>query len=284
MRLPKGKLIEADHLGLLSARKGGEFPLEINEAIVHGDPDRVIAHASLLEDSRIIAKKRGFISALGKWNGRGILITSSGMGTGSASIVFEELAELGIKTILRVGTSGTTKEEIKGGDLIVPTEVLIEGPVLRYLEPDYTRIRPRKSLPWLREKDGFLFVEVDNYVCETLQYEAKKTIEEKGKVEKHAVWAGPIYDKDILHAWRPEYSLDPEGILRLRNSIERITIGTDMESGALNVISKLRGLKAGSILVVVDFHANDEGKAIEKEAMQLAFEISLRTLDSLKRK
>lgn len=42
----------------------------------------------------------------GKYKGVEVSIQAHGMGTGSASLVFEELIMLGAKTIIRLGTAG----------------------------------------------------------------------------------------------------------------------------------------------------------------------------------
>ena len=50
-----------------------------------------------------------------------ISVQGTGMGCPGATIVFEELIQLGCKKLIRVGTCGSLQQEIKGGSLIVPT-------------------------------------------------------------------------------------------------------------------------------------------------------------------
>ncbi|MCS7116728.1 MAG: hypothetical protein NZ896_04565 [Nitrososphaerales archaeon] len=265
-----------DHLGLKSAK----IPKGLSRAVVHGDPDRVAKHAELLDEIQSFVKKRGFVTCIGKYEGLDIVISSIGMGSGSASIAIEELIELGINRIIRVGTCGAYRNDIKPGDLIVPTEVLIDGPILRYICPNYIHDWPPKDLPkWAYVKEGFVFVDgfhdlngkLVNFIIEEL----------KGKDYSHRYFLGPIHDKDILHAWRLEYNLKPHELNMVRERVRRLTIATDMETGSLFTISHLRGIKSGSILTVVNFLANEEELRAQNEALEIAYRTSLKTLANL---
>jgi uridine phosphorylase len=74
--------------------------------------------------------------------GRPLSIQSTGMGGPSAAIVLHELAELGVRRAVRVGTCGALVEGIGHGDLIVAGEALAEDGASRALgsgetaEPD----------------------------------------------------------------------------------------------------------------------------------------------------
>jgi len=67
---------------------------------------------------------------------------SSGMGTPSLDIIFNELVRLGAKRFLRVGTSGLLQPEfMKSGDLVIGTAaVRDEGATNRYLPPEYPAV------------------------------------------------------------------------------------------------------------------------------------------------
>ncbi|MEM3872213.1 MAG: hypothetical protein QXE05_06610, partial [Nitrososphaeria archaeon] len=114
-----------DHLGLIGALKKGVLSRDFKKAIVHGNPDRVREHAKYLKDARLVAIKRGFVTYVGEYNGTKVMISSIGMGSGSASIAIEELIEFGVERIIRVGTCGGYLKEIRPGDIIIPTASLI---------------------------------------------------------------------------------------------------------------------------------------------------------------
>ncbi len=275
-------LLRADHLGLLRARLINAFSSNIKKAIVHGNPDRVEVHASLLKEPMLVAKKRGFVSYVGFIGDEPVLITSCGMGAGSAAIAVEELAELGIKRIIRVGTCGSYREEIRPGDIVVPTEVLVDSPALRYIYSDYLRERPlRQDLPWLQVLEGFYFVKGFENVSTRLLEAAKDVLAEFRADQVHKVFHGPIHDKDILHAWREQYSADRENLLRIKSIVKKLTIATDMESGTLFTLAHLRGIQAGSILVVVDFFGDDKVVHAQDEALELVYKISLKAIKKI---
>ena len=89
------------HLGLTVADLQGA-----TLAIVPGDPARVERIASTME--RPTSSPRIGSSPPG-WAGsttRPIVVCSTGIGGPSTSIAVEELAQLGVRTFLRVGTTG----------------------------------------------------------------------------------------------------------------------------------------------------------------------------------
>lgn len=102
------------HLGITKADIEGAAL-----AIIPGDPERVKRIASGLDNPRHLASKREFTSWLGKLDGKPVVVCSTGIGGPSTSIAVEELAQLGIRTFLRIGTTGAIQPHIKVGDMIV---------------------------------------------------------------------------------------------------------------------------------------------------------------------
>ena len=104
------------HLGLTRDRLRGA-----NIAILPGDPGRVHRIASELDSPEPLASNREFVSWIGFSNGTPIVVCSTGIGGPSTSIAVEELAQLGVRTFLRVGTTGAIQPNIGVGDVIVTT-------------------------------------------------------------------------------------------------------------------------------------------------------------------
>lgn len=90
-----------------------------SSAVVPGDPARVERIASMLDDPRPLAAQREFISWLGYLDGHPVVVCSTGIGGPSTSIALEELAQLGITTFLRVGTTGAIQPQVRAGDLVI---------------------------------------------------------------------------------------------------------------------------------------------------------------------
>ena len=63
--------------------------------------------------------ERGLLGYTGTWEGKPISVQGTGMGCPGATIVFEELIQLGVKKLLRVGTCGGLQPHHALGDLIV---------------------------------------------------------------------------------------------------------------------------------------------------------------------
>lgn len=102
------------HLGLHQAQLN-----QANLAIIPGDPKRAERIASQLDNSQCLAKEREFYVYLGYLNQQPIVVCSTGIGGPSTSIAIEELAQLGIKQFLRVGTTGAIQPHINVGDLLI---------------------------------------------------------------------------------------------------------------------------------------------------------------------
>ncbi len=97
-------------------------------AILPGDPGRVPTIVERFDRSTPLASKREFTSALAVAGDVPIVVCSTGIGGPSTSIAVEELAQLGVRTFLRVGTTGAIQDDIAVGDVIVTTgSVRLDG-------------------------------------------------------------------------------------------------------------------------------------------------------------
>ncbi len=90
-------------------------------AIVPGDPERVEKIAALMDKPVKLASHREFTSWRAELDGKAVIVCSTGIGGPSTSIAVEELAQLGIRTFLRIGTTGAIQPHINVGDVLVTT-------------------------------------------------------------------------------------------------------------------------------------------------------------------
>lgn len=109
-------MTEVYHLGLSRELVDGA-----TLAILPGDPGRVPRIAQHLDDSVFLASKREFTSYRGTAGGRPVIACSTGIGGPSTSIAVEELAQLGVRTFLRVGTTGSIQPTVPVGTIVVTT-------------------------------------------------------------------------------------------------------------------------------------------------------------------
>ena len=106
------------HIGF-SQQELGTNPPEI--ALLSGEPERSrhIAY-TYLQNVKLLSEYRGLHSYLGYLpNGKTILTATSGMGAPSLSIVVNELIQVGIKKIIRIGTSGSIQPDVVSGSVVV---------------------------------------------------------------------------------------------------------------------------------------------------------------------
>tara|TARA_R110000751_G_scaffold272764_1_gene373097 strand:+ start:114155 stop:114889 length:735 start_codon:yes stop_codon:yes gene_type:complete len=74
-------------------------------AILVGDPDRIERIAAFLDAPNFLPVKRGLRTVTGTYKGKRVTAASFGMGAPIATIVMNELAYLGTKRFMRVGTA-----------------------------------------------------------------------------------------------------------------------------------------------------------------------------------
>jgi uridine phosphorylase len=105
------------------------------DVLLPGDPGRALALAQqLLAEPRMSNHARGLWGYSGETPaGRPLSIQSTGMGGPSAAIVLQELAELGVRRAIRVGTCGALDPGLTHGDLVVAGEALAEDGTSRAL-------------------------------------------------------------------------------------------------------------------------------------------------------
>ena len=98
----------------------GVAPGEVSTvALLPGDPFRVPLIAEFLTDVSEIAHKREHRTMTGMYKGKKITATSTGMGCPSTAIAVEELARVGVRAFIRVGSSAGLQPLVKPGDLLV---------------------------------------------------------------------------------------------------------------------------------------------------------------------
>ena len=88
--------------------------------LLPGDPLRAKYIAeTYLDDVEQKNSERGLLGYTGTYEGKPVSVQGTGMGCPGATIVFEELVQLGVKKLLRVGTCGGLQAHHKLGDMIV---------------------------------------------------------------------------------------------------------------------------------------------------------------------
>ncbi|MGL5692931.1 MAG: nucleoside phosphorylase [Peptostreptococcaceae bacterium] len=189
-------------------------------ALLPGDHKRLDIIKGFLDNVEELKFNREYRSISGYYKGIKVLAVSTGIGGTSAAIAIEELNNIGVKTMIRVGSCGALQSNIELGDLIlVNGAVRDEGTSKAYMDSIFPAV-PNTEL---------LFDIVES----ARELKAKNHI-------------GKIRSNDSF------YTDDTQEIDNYWS--ERGILGSDMESAALFVVCDVRDIKCASILNnVVEF-------------------------------
>lgn len=187
--------------------------------LMPGDPFRVQLIADRLDDPVEVAHQREYRTVNGTYKGRLITACSSGMGCPSTAIGVEELARAGARVFIRVGSTAALQPHIEVGDLIVSEgSHRNDGTTAAYVPPGYPAVP-------------------DLALTLALAEVARELAAERG----FGVHAGLNATDDAFYAETPEWiaGLSRVGLLNV-----------EMESAALFVVARQRGLRAGMVCAV----------------------------------
>ncbi|MBY6197965.1 uridine phosphorylase [Vibrio hangzhouensis] len=110
-------------------------------AIIPGDPARVQKIAELMDEPEFLASQREYTVYRAKLDDKPVVVCSTGIGGPSTSIAVEELAQLGVRTFLRVGTTGAIQPDVNVGDMIVTTgSVRLDGASLHFAPMEFPAV------------------------------------------------------------------------------------------------------------------------------------------------
>lgn len=202
--------------------------------LLPGDPGRALMLAQLLLDApKMFNHNRGLWGYTGAASdGEPLTIQSSGMGGPSAAIVIEELAQLGARRFVRVGTCGALSGALALGDAIVATEAIPADGTSRALgaeEPVAADPGLTAALVAAAEREG-------------------------------GARSGAIVTTDLFYDTRGEHAVPAsDGALAI-----------EMETATLFRLAALRDLQAGCVLVVSDLLGPERGRIGHDELIAAA--------------
>ena len=109
-----------------------------DSVLLPGDPQRVARISTRWDSFREVASHRQYVTHTGLYKGVHISACSTGIGGPGTAIAIEELANVGVRNFIRVGSCATLKEHIEIGDLVISTGgVRLEGTTKQYVRPEY---------------------------------------------------------------------------------------------------------------------------------------------------
>lgn len=202
--------------------------LNIRFALLPGDPARLDAIARQLQNVEELAYNREFRSLRGTYRGLPVLAVSTGIGGSSAGIAIEELRNIGVTAMVRIGSCGALQKGIALGDLIFACGAIRDDGASRaYADLRYPAVPDTALLGHCvaaaRDRD---------WPCHV------------GVVHSHESFYIDTNDAESAH-WS-----------RLG------ALGADMETAALFTIGRIRGVRTASILNNVVLYGEDTAESI----------------------
>jgi len=211
--MPEGKQHPEHHINMV---KGDIAPT----VLTPGDPGRVEVFAALMDEAHKVAEKREYVTYTGTKDGVPISCTCTGLGCPPTAIGVEELAHIGAKNIIRIGTSGSIQTHVRAGDLVIATgAVRGEHTSEEYISKEFPAVADYRVVRAL----------VD--ACEKLGFK---------------------YHLGIIRTHDAYYMESPEALgdfkARLKPWIDMGVMCLENEASTLFVVSALLGIRAGAIV------------------------------------
>ncbi len=201
--------------------------------LLPGDPRRARYVAeNFLEGAKLITEERGMLGYTGTYRGERVSVQTTGMGCPSAAIVTEELIQLGVENLLRIGTCGGYHPEMALGDLVIATAATAADGTVSSL----TRGAPYAPAA------HFDLVHASHHAAEAHAAPGRKR------------FLGPIVSSDLFYD--PEE--DPQALWS-----ELGVLAVEMEAAAIFTIAAMRGARAGCVLTVSDTIGREGVERIE---------------------
>src|SRR4051812_3290947 len=205
--------------------------------LLPGDPLRAKYIAdTYLEDVKQVNEERGLLGYTGTWEGKPVSVQGTGMGCPGATIVFEELIQLGSSKLMRVGTCGGLQPHHALGDLIVALTAVPADATAQHLVGNEPH-------------------------CPTAAWSLIHGAVHAAKEIGQAMHVGPIVTSDVFY--------NPDGGQYQRWS-DRGILAVEMEAAALFTLGALKKIQAGCLLTVSDVVVEGEFKRITDEELRAA--------------
>ncbi len=222
-----------------------------DSVLLPGNPERVDKFTALWDDSEEVAYHREYRTATGRYEGTPLSVTSTGIGSPSATIALEELARVGADTFIRVGSSGTVQPDIDVGDLVITSgAVRQEGTSQEYVRGDYPAV-------------------ADHEVVAALVAAAERL--------GHDYHVGLTMSADSFYAGqgRPGFEgFRAAGSDSLVEELREANVkNIEMEASSLLTVASIYGLRAGAVCTVYanrvtgEFRTDGESEAAETASL-----------------
>lgn len=217
--------------------------------LMPGDPLRAEFIAqTYLDDVKKVCDVRNMFGYTGTYKGKKVSVMGHGMGIPSCSIYVHELiAEFGVKNIIRIGSCGAVRDDVKLMDVVIGMGASTDSKVnrIRFSGHDFAAIA---------------------------DYDLLETAVNQARAQNVEIKVGNVFSADLFYTPEPEIfeKMKKLGIL-----------GVDMEAAGIYGVAAELGARALTILTVSDhilrgekLSAEDRQKSFH-DMMQVALETAI---------
>lgn len=227
-------------------------------ALLPGDPDRVPLIAKRFKDARLISSNREYTTYGGLVDGQYVISMSTGIGGPAAAIAVEELARLGVKLMIRVGTCGAIDPRVKTGTLVIAeASVRLDGTTRQYVTEGYPAAATPEVVIALKQSAASL----------------KRSFLSGLAASTDAFYAGQ--GRRSYHNYFPNKARETVSDLRRAR-----VLCFEMESSTLFTLGRLFGIETGAILTVLGDKMTEDKLATK--GIDDAIDVAVRAIKRLK--
>lgn len=217
--------------------------------LMPGDPLRAEFIAqTYLDDVKKVCDVRNMFGYTGTYKGQKVSVMGHGMGIPSCSIYVHELiAEFGVKNIIRIGSCGAVRDDVKLMDVVIGMGASTDSKVnrIRFSGHDFAAIA---------------------------DYDLLEAAVNQARAQDVAIKVGNVFSADLFYTPEPE-------IFEKMKSLG--VLGVDMEAAGIYGVAAELGARALTILTVSDhilrgekLSAEDRQKSFH-DMMQVALETAI---------
>lgn len=199
-------------------------------AFLPGDPGRVPLIAEGLRKPRHVASHREYVTYSGFLGREKVIVTSTGIGGPSTAIAIEELARIGVKVMIRIGTCGGIQRAADVGTLVIAdSAVRLDGTTNQYVVKGYPAVATPEVVMALKEA--------------AVRLRKRELVGTTASTDSFYVGQ----DRPGFGGYVPSHAVP-----LLKDMQKARVLCFEMESSTLFTLGRIFGLKTAAVFAVVD--------------------------------
>lgn len=208
-----------------------------------GDPKRAtyIAETFFDDGARLVNEERGMLGYTGTFEGSPLSVQSTGMGCPSAGIVYDELVQLGVQRMVRVGTCGAIADGLQMADTVIAISASA-------VDTTPTQLSGMPHAPTAT----FALAEIA----------AQLSRDDGARVHVGSVVTSPLF-------------YDPKSD-NTRDWIATGHLGVEMEAAMLYTVAAMRGVESLAMMTVSDLIEGDQSTRISDDDLRRGVDAMMR--------